>query len=160
MYSLSVIVIEVLAPLAYGLQVLHLEIGGVDPPVLLRHGVADPLDVSVDVGSQRRIAVGDPYDRPVGLGGVEADPLGQLRGMLRRGGRPVDGRQQRRGILQLHVRARHCSGESGVVVFDCAVSEAAGGKPLVECRLNSYVMNDWSEIEGAAAARAGTPDDD
>ena len=57
---------------------------------------------------------------------------------------------------RLLVSARHHRGESGLVVFDCAVREAEDAEPLVECRLNSYVMSDWSEIERAARTPNGS----
>jgi predicted hotdog family 3-hydroxylacyl-ACP dehydratase len=51
----------------------------------------------------------------------------------------------------LHVEARHCAGEAGLVAFDCAVRDAAGGEPLVEGRLNVYTL----ETGAGGAGRVG-----
>jgi predicted hotdog family 3-hydroxylacyl-ACP dehydratase len=52
---------------------------------------------------------------------------------------------------ELHVTARHHRGERGLVAFDCAVHSAQGGPPLVQGRLNVYIVDDWRELEALEA---------
>lgn len=49
----------------------------------------------------------------------------------------------------LHVTAVHHRGETGLAAFDCEVRAAAGGEALVKGRMNVYIVDDWSELEGA-----------
>lgn len=48
---------------------------------------------------------------------------------------------------ELWVSARHHRGESGLVAFDCDLREADGGSPLVEARLNVYLVERWEALE-------------
>jgi len=48
----------------------------------------------------------------------------------------------------LRVSVVHHRGEIGLVVFDCDVRTAAGGDPLVEGRMNVYIVDDWDALEG------------
>jgi len=47
---------------------------------------------------------------------------------------------------ELHVRALHHRGESGLVAFDCEVREPGGGPPLVAGRLNVYLVERWEAL--------------
>jgi predicted hotdog family 3-hydroxylacyl-ACP dehydratase len=47
---------------------------------------------------------------------------------------------------ELVVEARHHAGESGLVAFDCAVSVAADGAPLVRGRLNVYILESFRDL--------------
>ena len=51
---------------------------------------------------------------------------------------------------ELRVTARHHRGERGLVSFDCEVREASGGPPLVEGRLNVYIVGGFEELEAIA----------
>jgi predicted hotdog family 3-hydroxylacyl-ACP dehydratase len=48
---------------------------------------------------------------------------------------------------ELCVEARHHRGERGLVAFDCEVREASGGPPLVQGRLNVYIVGGFEELE-------------
>jgi predicted hotdog family 3-hydroxylacyl-ACP dehydratase len=49
----------------------------------------------------------------------------------------------------LRVTAVHHRGETGLVAFDCEVRAAAGGDPLVNGRMNVYIVDDWNVLEGS-----------
>jgi predicted hotdog family 3-hydroxylacyl-ACP dehydratase len=51
---------------------------------------------------------------------------------------------------ELRVWARHHRGERGLVSFDCEVREASGGPPLVEGRLNVYIVGGFEDLEAIA----------
>lgn len=46
----------------------------------------------------------------------------------------------------LRVTARHQAGESGLIVFECAVARESDSNPLVQARLNVYIADDWREL--------------
>jgi len=48
---------------------------------------------------------------------------------------------------ELRVEARHHRGERGLVAFDCEVALAAGGPPLVQGRVNVYIVGGFAELE-------------
>ena len=48
---------------------------------------------------------------------------------------------------ELRVSARRHGGERGLVAFDCEVWDASGGPPLVEGRLNVYIVGSFEELE-------------
>jgi predicted hotdog family 3-hydroxylacyl-ACP dehydratase len=50
----------------------------------------------------------------------------------------------------LRVAARHHAGETGLVAFDCEVRDDSAGAPLVQARVNVYIVDDWQEL-GAPA---------
>ena len=52
---------------------------------------------------------------------------------------------------ELRVEARHHRGERGLVAFDCEVREAAGGPPLVEGRVNVYIVEGFEELEAGGS---------
>ncbi|MBW2288206.1 MAG: 3-hydroxylacyl-ACP dehydratase [Deltaproteobacteria bacterium] len=49
----------------------------------------------------------------------------------------------------LRVTAVHHRGVTGLVAFDCEVVTAAGGDPLVNGRMNVYIVDDWNALEGS-----------
>jgi len=49
----------------------------------------------------------------------------------------------------LLVTATHHHGESGLVAFDCEVRATTGGEPLVNGRMNVYIVEDWNALEGS-----------
>lgn len=60
-----------------------------------------------------------------------------------------------RGGRALWVEVCHHRGEHGLVAFDCALREAAGPSlagepPLVEGRLNVYLVESWKELDAGA----------
>ena len=52
---------------------------------------------------------------------------------------------------ELRVEARHHRGERGLVAFDCEVREAAGGSPLVEGRVNVYIVGGFEQLEAGGS---------
>jgi predicted hotdog family 3-hydroxylacyl-ACP dehydratase len=48
----------------------------------------------------------------------------------------------------LHVAARHHAGEAGLVAFDCEVRRASEATPLVQGRVNVYIVESWRELGG------------
>lgn len=51
---------------------------------------------------------------------------------------------------ELRVEVRHHRGERGLVAFDGTVREAQGGPPLVQGRLNVYIVESGKELDGGA----------
>ncbi len=51
---------------------------------------------------------------------------------------------------ELVVEVRHHRGERGLVAFDGTVREASGGPPLVQGRLNVYIVGSGKELDGGA----------
>jgi predicted hotdog family 3-hydroxylacyl-ACP dehydratase len=47
---------------------------------------------------------------------------------------------------ELRVSVRHHAGERGLVVFDCAVARDCDAAPLVQGRLNVYILDDWRQL--------------
>lgn len=97
-------------------------------------------------------------------GGLTARAHGEpLRPGLFLGARRVSFRVQHfSSDCELLVEVRHHRGERGLVVFDGEVREAPGGPPLVQGRLNVYIVASWKELDDdaddAEADDAGTDD--
>ncbi len=85
-------------------------------------------------------------------GGLAARARGEApRPGLFLGARRVSfGVQQFAQDRELLVDVRHHRGERGLVVFDGTVREAQGGPPLVQGRLNVYIVESWKELDGGA----------
>jgi predicted hotdog family 3-hydroxylacyl-ACP dehydratase len=56
---------------------------------------------------------------------------------------------------ELLVEVRHHRGERGLVAFDGEVREAPDGPPLVQGRLNVYIVESWKELDGDAGEADG-----
>ena len=52
---------------------------------------------------------------------------------------------------ELAVEARHHRGERGLVAFDCEVRLVDGGPPLVEGRVNVYIVGGFEELEAGGS---------
>jgi predicted hotdog family 3-hydroxylacyl-ACP dehydratase len=50
---------------------------------------------------------------------------------------------------EVRVTVRHHRGERGLVAFDCEIRAGTGGSPLVEARVNVYIVDSWHELGSA-----------
>jgi predicted hotdog family 3-hydroxylacyl-ACP dehydratase len=84
-------------------------------------------------------------------GGLAARALGEppRPGLFLGSRRVVFGRSHFQPGESLLVTATHHHGELGLVAFDCEVRAAAGGGPLVNGRMNVYIVEDWNALEGS-----------
>ena len=46
----------------------------------------------------------------------------------------------------LRVTARHHAGQRGLVAFDCEVADESAEAPLVQGRVNVYIVDSWQEL--------------
>ena len=80
-------------------------------------------------------------------GGLAARARGEaLRPGLLLGSRRVRFGAQNLPSRELTVEARHHRGDSGLVAFDCEVRDPSDGRPLVEGRVNVYIVERWQDL--------------
>lgn len=118
--------------------------------------VADPARSALLAGPDGRVPVfvGLEYlaQCVAAHGGLAARALGETpRPGLFLGARRVSfGAQHFARDRELRIEVRHHRGERGLVAFDGTVWEASGGPPLVQGRLNVYIVESGKELDGGA----------